>query len=99
MYFLLLYDVVDDYIARRAEFRDAHLRLAQASVERCELVLGGAFDLPADGAALVFRAADVSVVEDFVGNDPYVINGLVTRWRVRQWNVVVGSQMASPRRC
>jgi uncharacterized protein YciI len=90
MYFLLLYDVVDDYTSRRVAFRAAHLRLAQAAVERGELVLGGAFDSPADGAALVFQTADASFVEDFVRNDPYVINGLVTRWRVRPWNVVVG---------
>jgi hypothetical protein len=28
--------------------------------------------------------------EDFARNDPYVKAGLVTAWRVRQWNVVVG---------
>jgi uncharacterized protein YciI len=30
------------------------------------------------------------VVEEFVRNDPYVIHGLVTRWEVRAWAVVIG---------
>jgi uncharacterized protein YciI len=30
------------------------------------------------------------VVEAFTKADPYVQNGLVTGWRIREWNVVVG---------
>jgi uncharacterized protein YciI len=95
-YFLLLYDVVPDYVARRAPLRKDHLHLAQAAVSRGDLLLGGALDDPVDGAALVFRADDAAVVEEFVRNDPYVTNGLVTRWRVRPWNVVVGSLLQTP---
>ncbi len=90
MYFLLLYEVVDDYVARRAPYRDEHLKLARAAHGRGELVMAGAFADPVDGAALVFRAADASVAVRFAENDPYVRNGLVTRWKVRGWNAVVG---------
>jgi uncharacterized protein YciI len=89
-YYVLFYHVVADYMARRTEFRDEHLRLARAAHERGELILGGAFANPADGALLVFRAADSSVVEDFVRSDPYVIHGLVTRWEIRPWTVAIG---------
>jgi len=89
MWWLLEYDVVDDYLARRAEFRAEHLALATAAHERGELVLAGAFD-PPDGAALVFRADERSVVESFVDADPYVRSGIVTSWRIRSWTVVVG---------
>jgi uncharacterized protein YciI len=88
-YYLLFYHVVDDYVARRAQFRDDHLRLARAAHERGELILGGALADPADAALLVFRAADKSVVEDFVQADPYVINGLVKKWEIRPWTVVI----------
>jgi uncharacterized protein len=88
-YYLLFYHVVDDYVARRAQFRDEHLRLARAAHERGELILGGALSDPADAALLVFRAADKSVVEDFVRADPYVINGLVKKWEIRPWTVVI----------
>ncbi len=32
-----------------------------------------------------------SPVEDFVRRDPYVANGVVTRWRIRPWTVAVGT--------
>jgi uncharacterized protein YciI len=91
MYYLLFYDVVSDYVTRRAEFRAAHLALAEAARERGELVLAGALDEPVDGAVLVFDVDDESTVEAFVRNDPYVQNGLVTEWRVRKWSVVAGT--------
>jgi hypothetical protein len=53
--------------------------------------MGGAFADPADRALLVFRAEDRSVAEFFARNDPYVINGLVKRWEVRPWTVVIGN--------
>jgi uncharacterized protein YciI len=90
-YYVLLYDVVEDYLARRAEHRDEHLRLAREAHERGDLVLAGALADPADRALLVFRAADPSVAEEFARNDPYVRRGLVTRWEVRPWTVVIGS--------
>lgn len=92
MYYLLLYDVVDDYLDRRGAFRDAHLSLVRAAQERNELFMAGALHDPVDGAALVFKADDASVAERFAENDPYVRNGLVTRWRVRRWAVVNGGR-------
>jgi uncharacterized protein YciI len=90
MYWLLFYDVVDDYLDRRAPLRESHLALARASYERGDLLLAGALADPADSAVLAFMADDVSVVEEFARNDPYVEKGLVTGWRIRRWNVVVG---------
>ena len=90
MYYILQYDAVDNYVERRAPYRDQHLTLAQEAYQRGELLLAGAFAHPADGAALVFKVEDVSVVERFAQNDPYVKEGLVKAWRVREWTVVVG---------
>ena len=95
-HFLLLYDVGDDYLARRSEFRDAHLKKAWQSHARNELVLAGALADPVDGAVLLFRAESRSVVEEFARADPYVVNGLVVRWRVREWSTVAGEMAANP---
>jgi uncharacterized protein YciI len=64
--------------------------MTQASIARDELQLGGAFADPADGALLIFKAKSREVAEDFAKNDPYVTQGLVTSWRVREWTTVVG---------
>ena len=89
-YFALFYNVIDDYVAQRALYRDQHLKHATAAYERGEIVLAGALADPVDRALIVFRAADASVVEEFARNDPYVLNGLVTRWEARPWTVVIG---------
>ena len=89
-YFTLFYYVVEDFVSRRSAYREEHLRLAREAHRRGELVLAGALADPADRALLVFRAADRSIVEEFARNDPYVRSGLVTRWEVRPWTVVIG---------
>lgn len=87
---MLLYDLVDDYLERRAPLRTEHLALASAAHDRGELVLAGALDEPVDAAILVFRSDEATTAEDFARADPYVANGLVRSWRVRRWNVVIG---------
>ena len=89
MYYLLLYEVVDHFAERRTSYRDAHLKLARAAADTGELVLAGALADPVDGAALVFNTSDPSAAERFAANDPYVRAGLVTKWTVRKWTVVV----------
>jgi uncharacterized protein YciI len=95
-HFLLFYDVAEDYLARRAEFREAHLAKAWAAHARGELVLGGALANPVDGALLLFAGDSPHAAEAFAREDPYVLNGLVTRWRVREWSTVAGQGAAAP---
>lgn len=90
MYHILLYDVATDFLTRRALYREEHLRLVHEAHRRGELVMAGAFANPTDGAALVFHTDDPTIPTRFAQSDPYVKNGLVTNWRVRAWNVVVG---------
>jgi uncharacterized protein YciI len=90
MHSLLLYDYVDDILERRAPFRDAHLALAREAHEQGVLLIAGALVDPVDGAVFVFTTDDRSIVADFVSRDPYVREGLVTQWRIRPWNVVIG---------
>jgi uncharacterized protein YciI len=98
MHYLLFYDVGEDYLARRAEFREAHLEKAWQSHERGELVLGGALANPVDHAVLLFKGDSPRVAEAFAEADPYVTNGLVRRWNVRQWSTVVGKDASTPLR-
>jgi uncharacterized protein YciI len=90
MHYLLFYDVVDGYGEKRAVYRAAHLAHATAAVDRGELVLGGALANPLDQAVLLFRGDSPAVAERFAEADPYVLNGLVRAWRVREWTTVVG---------
>lgn len=96
MHYLLFYEVGEDYVSRRAEFRDAHLEKAWQASERGELVLGGALANPIDGAVLLFKGDSPEVAERFARADPYVTSGAVKRWHVREWTTVAGEDSATP---
>jgi uncharacterized protein YciI len=96
MHYLLFYDVVHDYLERRAAFRKQHLDYCWEACGRGELVLGGALADPVDGAVLLFQGDSPEVAERFAHSDPFVMNGLITRWRVRPWTTVVGDTAAHP---
>ncbi len=96
MHYLLFYDVVPDYLNRRTPFRAEHLAYAWTASVRGELVLAGALADPVDGAVFLFQGNSPDVAERFAAADPYVTHGLVTRWRVRLWNTVVGETATSP---
>jgi uncharacterized protein YciI len=96
LHYLLFYEVGDDYSSRRAPFRDLHLKKAWEASERGELVLGGAFANPVDGALLLFQGDSPEVAQKFAKADPYVVNGAVRRWYVREWTTVVGEAAATP---
>ncbi|MGA7929882.1 MAG: YciI-like protein [Candidatus Sulfotelmatobacter sp.] len=96
MHYLLFYDVDEDYVSRRAAFRDAHLERAWKASERGELLLGGALANPVDGAVLLFQSDSAELVEKFAKADPYVTSGAVKRWYVREWTTVVGKDAATP---
>jgi uncharacterized protein YciI len=97
-HYLLFYELPDDYIARRGEFRDAHLAMAWNASENGELVLAGALANPIDGAVLLFKGESPEVAEKFAKADPYVTNGIVKRWYVREWTTVAGEGSANPKR-
>src|SRR5512146_2876270 len=97
-HFLLFYSYVDDYLERRSGFRDAHMRHAWEAQKRGLLILGGAVADPIDTGLLFFEAESPAAVEAFARADPYVLNGLVESWRVREWVTVVGDAARSPLR-
>ena len=96
MHYLLFYEVGDDYVSRRAQFREVHLKKAWEASERGELVLAGALAKPVDGAVLLFTGDSSEVAARFAKADPYVINGAVKRWYVREWTTVAGVGAATP---
>ena len=65
MHYQLIYELVDDYLSRREQYRAEHLALAKAATERGELMLAGALQDPADQAVLVFEGDSPEVAESF----------------------------------
>ena len=91
MHYILFYKTVENYVELRTQFRAEHLALANEYHNMGKLIMAGALADPVDEAILVFKGDSPAVVEEFVKNDPYVLNGLITEWRVRPWSVVIGN--------
>eukprot|EP01059_Diplonema_ambulator_P010359 TRINITY_DN20378_c0_g1_i1.p2 TRINITY_DN20378_c0_g1~~TRINITY_DN20378_c0_g1_i1.p2 ORF type:complete len:105 (+),score=18.58 TRINITY_DN20378_c0_g1_i1:57-371(+) len=88
VYRVLRYDYVPDVLEKRPPHRQAHLSYITGYKEKGMVKMGGAFDPAAEGAMIVMKGTREEV-EEFARNDPYVREGLVTKWSVRDWNVVV----------
>jgi uncharacterized protein YciI len=94
MHYVLLYEVADDYVNRRAPFRAAHLQQIEDAHRRGEIVIAGALADPVDSVIIVFR--DAADARRFAAADPYVLNGAVRSWKIRHWNTVVGDGAIPP---
>lgn len=95
-HYMLFYDTAPDYLERRGQFRSVHLKMAWDAHTAGELVLAGALSDPVDAAMLLFKGDSPEVAEKFAKADPYVQNGLIARWRVREWLTVAGDAPANP---
>ena len=95
-HFLLFYELESDYLDRRGEFRGVHLGMAWKASEAGELVMAGALVNPTDQAILLFKGESSEAAERFAKTDPYVLNGLVKRWHVREWTTVAGEVASNP---
>ncbi|MBI1250200.1 MAG: hypothetical protein GC189_01860 [Alphaproteobacteria bacterium] len=89
-HFVLFYEYPADFRDKRAPHRAAHIAHAGAAVARGELELGGAFAEDPPGGMLIFKAEIAAPAEAFARADPYVQNGVVSAWHVREWTTVVG---------
>ncbi|MGD9632996.1 MAG: YciI-like protein [Pirellulales bacterium] len=97
MHYLLFYEKAPDHAEREPQHLAAHRAHVFAAVDRGELVLGGPLGDPVDGAnVLLFQADSPETAKAFAAADPYVQHGIVTSWRVRTWETVVGKDAAHP---
>ena len=97
-HYLLTYSLASDYLERRPAFRAEHLDRARAAARQGMLLLGGAVTgtdgCPPKEALLLFAGESPEAAEAFALADPYVTNGLVAKWQVREWITVVGDGAA-----
>lgn len=85
---MLLYESADDVLSRAPVHFPAHKARLDAFHERGDLVMVGTFGDPqAEGSMAVFRSREAA--EEFVKDDPFVLNGVVRAWQLREWNEIL----------
>jgi len=68
--------VIEHYPAHRARLDEFH--------NRGVLLAAGPLGYPPEGAMAIFTTREAA--EEFIEGDPFVANGLVSKWRLVEWN-------------
>mmetsp|Transcript_13796 Transcript_13796/g.25861 ORF Transcript_13796/g.25861 Transcript_13796/m.25861 type:complete len:114 (+) Transcript_13796:89-430(+) len=89
---LLQYEYVEGILEKRAPHRAGHIALWKRLADAGQVLLGGALD-PPEAAVIALKGISRDEVEAVVKTDPYVLNGLVPSYKIKDWNVVLGSAM------
>jgi uncharacterized protein YciI len=85
MKYVVLYEAAEDFRPKVPLHIEAHRALWKRFAAAGQLLMVGPFnDAPAGGAMAIFTTREAA--EAFVGADPFVSNGLVSRWTIREWN-------------
>jgi len=90
--YVLLYESADDVRAKhRCTF--AHVARWKEFQDRGTLLMIGTFANPQeDGSMAIFTTREAA--EAFARSDPFVLNGVVRRWSVREWNeAIAGAEL------
>lgn len=66
----------EHYPAHRARLEDFHARGL--------LIAAGPLGNPPESAMGIFASREAA--EEFIKGDPFVVNGLVSKWRLLDWN-------------
>ena len=86
--FVVLYESADDVLSRAPAHFPAHKARLDAFHERGDLVMVGTFGDPqAEGSMAVFRSREAA--EEFMKEDPFILNGVVRAWQLREWNEIL----------
>jgi len=92
MYYLLFYGKAPDYAGRQKPLESLHRAYVEKPVAEADLIFGDRWKTrQTDRPSCFSRRTSAAAVEAFAENDPYVKHGIVVNWRVRKWDVVVGS--------
>jgi uncharacterized protein len=83
--YVLFYDSAEDVLSKVPAQMDAHGVRLREFASRGELLMTGPFSNPQEeGSMSVFTSR--AGAEEFAKGDPFVLNGVVERWYVREWD-------------
>jgi uncharacterized protein YciI len=86
--YVLLYESADGVAENAPKHAEAHRAHWPPFLERGELLAIGPFGDPQrQGAMSIFRTREAA--EEFARGDPFVTNGVVRSWEVREWDEAI----------
>jgi uncharacterized protein YciI len=86
--YVLFYESADDVRAKAPQHLAAHVSRWKAFQGQGTLLMIGTFaNAQADGSMAIFTTREAA--EAFARDDPFVLNGVVRRWSIREWNEAI----------
>jgi uncharacterized protein len=83
--FVLFYESADDVLTKAPLHLAAHSARGREFHERGTLVAYGPFgNAQEEGSMAVFTSHEAA--EEFARGDPFVLNGVVRDWHIREWD-------------
>jgi len=85
--YVVLYESADDVLAKAPQHFPAHKARLDEFHARGDLLMVGTFGDPQnEGSMAIFATREGA--EEFVKDDPFVLNGVVARYEIREWNEI-----------
>jgi uncharacterized protein len=84
---VMFYETAPEGLEKAKIYYQAHQARLKEFNDRGSLLMAGPWANPAEGALGVFT--DRAAAEEFISGDPFVINGVVKSWKLRDWNEVL----------
>ena len=85
--YVVLYESADNVVEKAPAHFPAHSERVDEFHARGTLLLTGTFADPQEGAMAIFTTREAA--EEFIDGDPFVLNGVVRRFEIREWNEVL----------
>ncbi len=84
---VLLYRSAPDVMEKAPMHFPAHKQRLDAFQQRGDLIAVGTWADPREGSMAVFRTR--AAAEEFARDDPFVKNGVVSSYEIKDWNEVL----------
>jgi uncharacterized protein YciI len=87
MKYVVFYESADDVASKTPRHFPAHKARLDEFHGQGTLLMVGTFGNPQEeGSMAIFTSRDAA--EAFVKDDPFVLNGVVRGWEIREWNEI-----------
>ena len=88
MKYVLFYEPAEDALAKAPGHFPEHSARLQDFHARGTLMMVGTFANPQEeGSMSIFTTREAA--EQFVADDPFVLNGVVRNWQIREWDEIL----------
>ena len=86
MKYVIFYETAPGGLEKARIHYPAHRARLGAFHARGSLLMAGPWVNPTDGAIGIFTSREAA--EEFIRDDPFILNGVVGSWTIREWDEV-----------